>query len=486
MHLIMSFPWAIFLILLPIIGAIFSFLLPKQNNTIGVITISLVLLSLIFFTWTIVLNGVYYHAIGGWSAPLGIDLYADGLSLLMLFLTALVGLGISLYARKYFSSQQLSRFWPLWLFIIAALNALFLSADIFNYYVTLELMSLAAVSLTALGKTKEAFTAAMRYLLTSLLASLLYLFGVVLLYHGFGTVDIAMLSQHVQPTPILWAGLALITIGLLLKTALFPLHFWLPPAHSTAPAPISALLSALLIKASLYILVRLWLEIFGPLSGGVVENIFGILGAVAILWGSFQALMQDRLKLLIAYSTVAQVGYIFLAFSLTMVGANSASNALIYFILSHALAKASLFLVAGNLIYYTGHDRISQLKDVAHTLPLTITAFALAGISIIGLPPSGGFVAKWFLLESTLEQEQWTYLVIVLLGGLLSAGYIFKVLGYAFIHSEISNYSKKPPVSMEWIALLLALSAIFIGFVSSWILPIIAIGEPFGLTGVKP
>ena len=486
MQFLITLPWATLLILFPMIGAIMSFLWPKQSNKIGLVTVSFILLSVIFLAWSIIEHGAYYHAVGGWDAPLVIDLYADGLSLLMLFMTALAGLGISVYATGYFLTEQSTRFWPLWLFTIAALNALFLSADIFNCYVTLELISLAAVSLTALGKSPEAYCGAMRYLLATLLGSLLYLFGVVLLYHGFGSVDIAILSQRAESIPILWAALALMSAGLLLKTALFPLHFWLPPAHSSAPAPVSAILSALIVKASFYIFLRVWLAIFGPLSDGTVENMFGVLGAVAVLWGSIQALIQTRLKLLIAYSTVAQVGYLFLAFSLAMGGGVAAWNAVIYLAFSHALAKSAMFLVAGNILHFSGHDRVMHLDRVAQRLPVTTVAFALAGVNIIGLPPSGGFMGKWFLLEAALVQEQWGFATIIFIGGLLAAAYVFKVVSHAFTQSPVPQDSRTIPAHMEWTALLLASTAILLGFFTSSVLSVIGIGYPFELNGVKP
>ncbi|MFQ5488823.1 MAG: proton-conducting transporter membrane subunit, partial [Gammaproteobacteria bacterium] len=195
-------------------------------------------------------QGAQRYAVGGWGAPLGIDLYADGLSLLMLMVTAALGLGISVYSTGYFERKRSAVFWPLWLFLWAALNALFLSADIFNLYVTLELLGLAAVALVALAGGAEALISAMRYLLVSLLGSLFYLLGVALLYHSYGSVDIAILAERVEPSPAVWAAMGLMSAGLLLKTALFPLHFWLPPAHANAPAPVSALLSALVVKAS--------------------------------------------------------------------------------------------------------------------------------------------------------------------------------------------------------------------------------------------
>ena len=479
-RLFMDVPWGIVLILLPLSAGMICFLFPKIAKSAGLATAVVNVAAVAGFGWQLLENGVYTHTVGGWGAPLGIVLYADGLSLLMLTATALVGLGVSVYSAGYFEREDSARFWPLWLFLLAALNALFLSNDIFNLYVTLELMSLAAVALAALTLSRDALSGAMRYLMATLLGSLAYLFGVALLYHGFATVDIAMLGQRVEPGSVLWAAFGLMVAGLLLKTAVFPFHFWLPPAHASAPAPVSGLLSALVVKASFYILLRLWLEIFGPLIGGV-EALFGLLGAAAVLWGSLQALRQTRLKLLIAYSTVAQIGYLFLAFPLAAAAGVSAWNAVIYLALSHALAKAAMFLTAGNLLHFGGHDRIADLDRVVQRLPLTASAFALAGVSIMGLPPSGGFIGKWLMLEAALVQGRWDIVAVMIIGGLLAAGYIFKVLGHAFTPALLSHEPKTVPAGMEWAALLLAIGAILLGFLAPEVLPLVDIGDPFGV-----
>lgn len=478
-------PWGGILILLPLAGGMLCFLWSGMARMVGLVTAFAVALSVTGLGCQILDDGVYRHAVGGWGAPLGIDLHADGLSLLMLAATALVGLGISVYSAGYFQGEDSTRFWPLWLFLLAALNALFLSADIFNMYVTLELMGLAAVALAALPGGRDALSGAMRYLLATLLGSLAYLFGVALLYHRFGTVDIAILAVRVEPSPAVWAALGLMGGGLLLKTALFPLHFWLPPAHASAPAPVSALLSALVVKASFYILLRLWLTIFGPLGGGV-DTLFGLLGAAAVLWGSLQALCQTRLKLLVAYSTVAQIGYLFLAFPLVAAAGVAAWSAVAYLALSHALAKAAMFLAAGNLLHFGGHDRIADLDRVVQRLPLTTGAFALAGVSIMGLPPSGGFIGKWLLLEAALVQGRWDIAAITILGGLLAAGYVFKVLGHAFTQAIVTHEPKAVPASMEWAALLLAFGAILLGFLAPSVLSLVGIGNPFGVMEVSP
>lgn len=460
--------WAILAIMLPLAGGLVCFSWPAMAKTMGLITVSLVALSVAGLGWQVLENGAYRHAVGGWSAPLGIELFADGISVLMLMMTALVGLGVSYYSTSYYKPQYAVWFWPTWLFLLAALNALFLSADIFNLYVTLELAGLAAVALTALTGHIDALNSAMRYLLAMLVGSLTYLLGVALLYQDLGSVDITTIAEKIEPNATVWTALGLMSVGLALKTALFPLNFWLPSAHSSATAPVSALLSALVLKASFYILLRLWLEIFGSF-GGDAAKLLGFLGAAAILWGSTQALCQTRIKLLVAYSTVAQIGYLFLTFPLAL-SSDGIWYIAIYLAFSHALAKAAMFLAAGNLLQFGGHDRIKHLDRAVQRLPMTLCAFALAGVSIMGLPPSSGFVGKWLLLEASIVQERWDLAAIIIIGGLLAAGYVFKVLGYAFTKAEVSHHARTVPARMEWTALLLAIGAILLGFIAPEIL----------------
>jgi len=487
LSMLAQIPFDAILILLPLGAGMLSFLWPVIARALGLLTTVAVLMSVIGLGWQIQQSGSHIHLLGGWSAPLGIQLYADGLSLLMLAATAIVGFAVSIYATRYFSRRHDEvRFWPVWLLLLGALNALFLAADIFNLYVTLELLGLAAVALTALTGSRQALVGAMRYLFATLLGSLCYLLGVALLYQTYGTVDIALLGELLESSPGVWAALGLITTGLVLKTALFPFHFWLPPAHASAPAPVSAVLSALVVKASFYILLRLWLTLFNPTDDSI-NNLLGLLGATAVLWGSIQAFRQTRLKLLIAYSTVAQIGYLFLAFPLAAASGGLAWNAVAYLALSHALAKAAMFLTAGNLIHFDGHDRIADLDRVVQRLPVTAWAFALAGVSIMGLPPSGGFIGKWLLLEAALKQGNWGIVTVLVVGGLLAAAYIFKVLGNTFteaLHHHESSTSV--PARMEWTAFGLALGAIILGFTATPVLEIINLGSPFSAREISP
>jgi formate hydrogenlyase subunit 3/multisubunit Na+/H+ antiporter MnhD subunit len=270
------------------------------------------------------------------------------------------------------------------------------------------------------------------------------------------------------------------TVGLIAKAALFPLHFWLPPAHANAPAPVSALLSALVVKGSFYILLRLWFEAFPALLTPAVAQLFGLLGAAAILWGSLNALFQTRLKLLIAYSTVAQLGYLFLLFPLAAAreGGFAAWSGGLIFLGAHACAKTAMFLTAGNILHAAGHDRIEDLDGMTHVLPVSVFALGLSGMSLIGLPPSSGFAGKWLLLSAAVAQGQWWWAAVILIGSLLAAAYIVRLLARAFTRVSEPRMPNPIPAVMEGAALALALLAVALGFASQWLAELVRVGAP--------
>lgn len=475
------------LILAPLVSAALAFALPRLGRWLALGAAAVSGLALVPLTRSVLATGPKVHHVGGWGAPLGIDLRADGLAVLMLIVTTGICVSVALYSSRYFTgaghpeeSHHDGYFWPLFLFLWAALDALFLAADVFNLYVTLELLGFAAAALVALAGKPAALRAALRYFFVSLSASLFYLLGVGLVYGRCGTLDIASLGVKSGPDPVLWIALALMSGGLIAKAALFPMHFWLPPAHANAPAPVSALLSALVVKGSFCILLRLWFEAFPGLLTSAVAQLFGALGAAAILWGSVQALLQARLKLLIAYSTVAQLGYLFLVFPLAApheAGFAAWSGTLV-FLAAHACAKTAMFLTAGSILCAAGHDRIKDLDGISRALPVSAFAFGLSGISLIGLPPSTGFAGKWLLLNSALAQGQWAWVAVILAGSLLAAGYIMRVLTRAFTQAgQPAALNPVPPV-MEWAALGLALLSVALGFSSHWIADLLRAGAP--------
>jgi multicomponent Na+:H+ antiporter subunit D len=436
-------------------------------------------------------DGTQRLAIGGWAPPLGIGLRADGLSAALLAMSAAVALPAGVYAYCYFdpSDPRARYFWPLLGFLIASMNALFLSDDLFNLYVALELMGLSAVGLVAIDRSTIAVSSALRYLLAALLGSLAYLLGMALVYGAYGSLALPEVAARFASAPVASAVIVLMVVGLAMKTALFPLHFWLPPAHGGAAAPVSALLSAVVIKGSFYLVLRLWFDVFDAATTVAAAHLLGVLGAAAVLWGSVLALRQQRLKMVVAYSTVAQVGYLFLVFPLAtdVAAADDAWRGSVYHALSHGLAKAAMFLAAGAMIAGSAGDTVASLAGVSRRVPLGLFAFALSAVSIMGLPPSGGFLAKWLLLQASLASGQWWWVVVLLLGGLLSAAYLFRVMRCAFVDAaaggpdDSAAAERRSPktYALELSALVLALGALALGLAPELPLRLIEIGAPF-------
>ena len=475
-------------IVLPLSAVLLAILVRRATVYLLLVILLLMSANAVGLTWLVSSQGPKTYYMGGWEPPLGIVLYADGLSALLILMTTIVGLAAGLYALRYFptktddedAAHRKNHFWPLWMFLLAAMSALFLSRDIFNIYITLELMGLAAVSLVALAGEPVALRASMRYLLVSMAGSLFYLVGVALIYANFGVLDLPAIRAVINHSPVAIIALSLMTVGLMMKTALFPFHFWLPPAHANAPTPVSAVLSGLVIKASFYLLVRLWFQGFDIFITPIIMQILGAMGAMAILWGAFHALKQERVKLLIAYSTVAQLGYLFLLFPLIKSGEASklAWSGVFIFVFAHAFAKAALFLAAGNILKAYGHDRISDLGEMNRYIPVTVFAFGIAGLSLVGLPPTGGFIAKWLMIRAAIIGEQWWCAVLIAGGGLLAAGYILRVISRAF--RTVPDIPRPKPLSplTEWTALGLALIALGLGFTGIYTLDILQAGTP--------
>ena len=413
------------------------------------------------------------YLMGGVAPPLGLALRADGLSAAMLLTTAVVISAVGLHAHAGYAAENAEArapfaFWLFYFALWAALNAAFLGGDLFNLFLALEMLSFGALALACLDGRASQFKAELRYLLFSLIGAVLYLLGTALLYGGYGTLDIVLLARLVRAEPVTQMAAALMTVGLLAKMALFPLHLWLPAAHAGAPPAASALLSGLVVKAAYILLLRLWFWVFPLSMAQAVAPILALLGAGAIFFGSLVALRQARLKLLIAYSTVAQIGYLFLIFPLVAgqapeIAAGAWMGGALQAI-SHAFAKAAMFLAAGIIAAALGHDRIAELGGAARVAPLSVLAFGLAGLSLMGIPPSGGFTAKWLLLLAAIETGQWWWALVILGGGLLTGFYVFRVLAVSLAGPEAPLRSLAPVSRVqEGAALGLAVLSVALG-----------------------
>jgi multicomponent Na+:H+ antiporter subunit D len=419
-------------------------------------------------------DGHLVYLLGAWRPPLGVALRADGLSAVMLAATAIVVCAVAIFAAADFRlaagyGRAPFAFWILLLAVWAALNTIFVGGDLFTLYVALELLTFAAVPLVSLEGRAETLQAALRYLLFALVGSVLYLMGTALLYGLYGTLDIVLLSHRVSTEPGALIAAALMTTGLLAKTALFPLHLWLPPAHAGAPAAASAILSGLVVKGSFFILLRVWFNVLPGVPGFAAAQFLAALGAGAIVVGSIVALRQQRLKLLVAYSTMAQIGYLFLLFPLALDASGrletgqALAGGLIQAI-SHAAAKAAMFLAVGSIYAGLGHDRITGIRGAARALPLSVMTFGLAGFALMGIQPSGASLAKELLLQETARTGQWWWAGVLQVGGMFTAAYVVLVLAHALSPSDQPvALVAKPPRGSGLAALALALCSLLLG-----------------------
>lgn len=436
--------------------------------------------------WLLVVDrGEFYHGLGGWDAPLGIELRVDGLAIIFVLLTATVATACGWHAGMYLDSDKpwQKHFWPLFWFLWAALNSVWLSGDLFNLYVGLEVITLTAVGLVAVGGQADALRAALRYLFVALVGSMGYLLGVALVYGEFGVLSLAVVRELQSDNGVaMTLPLALMLGGLAVKSALFPMHGWLPPAHGVAKSPVSGLMSGLVVKASFYIAARLWLELGHEAGNLALAQVLGVLGSAAVIWGSWLACRQKKLKQVVAYSSVAQIGYLFLLFPLTLSVSESVSlqaqQGVTLQAVSHALAKGAMFLAAGNLILSVRSGEVDALAGVGRFLPFSLFSFGLAGISLMGLPPSGGFAAKWLLLQASLASGQWWWALVLLVGGLLSAIYVFRIYQASFVQDSDLDEFYHPPRSLELVPMILALLALGLGLMVDPMLTLL--GRPFG------
>ncbi len=493
------------LTLLPLLGAAAAVVLPHTARRItGVVTAVVIALLTVPVLVTVTSGELPELVLGGFDAPLGIHLRGDGLAAVFLGVTSLVGLILTGYAAILPKSTGtfLSAtawvpghpgFWPLWLGCWSGLNAVYLSGDLFNLYVALELVGLTAVALVALGGRKS-WEPALRYLFVAVLGSLLFLAGVGLLASVTGTLDLQQTREALEgledPTPALLA-LTLMTIGLGMKVALLPMHRWLVPAHSSAPSVVSPILSGLVIKAALVVLLRCWLWAVPVLAGAEwLTWLLGGLGTAAVLAGSVLALRQDRLKPLVAYSTIAQIGYWFLAFPLLLPGENDdaelasgAYGAVVALAAGHAIAKAGLFTAAGFLKDRCGTDEIAALRGTGAHHPTLILAMGLCAVGLLGLPISLGFTGKWQLATAAVGAEHWWLILVLAAGTLLSAGYLLRGIAPLLMQAEVDdNTPAANPVTVrertgELAVLLLGVATLATGLLGAWVSTMLEVGS---------
>lgn len=400
----------------------------------------------------------------GNSAPGGILLAATPDTILIGGIGLVIGLCCAIYSGRYLAlDQRYSTYYPLLLLLLCGLLGMIQSTDLFNLYLFCELMSIAAYVLVAFRRsTDTSIEAGFKYLILGSVGTLMMVMGVALIYRQTGSVALQ------QPTTMdgAWGrvGLACWWVGLATKSALVPLHSWLPDAYGRAPSSVSAVLAAIVSKSTLYMLPKVCLGLGMP--AGDLGLILIWLSFLNMTLGNVLALMQTNTKRLLAYSSVAQTGYILFGLGVGLrYGIPSAIQAAFFILLTHAVLKATAFLSKGVCHFYLGTTTLEELRGTAAQLPLIATTFSLSLIGLAGIPPLAGFVSKWFLLTETLRAgEALAYggVAIFLLNTLLSLGYYLPVLARLFAPAE--NPAALPIRISRWMAIpLLMLSALIVG-----------------------
>lgn len=423
-------------------------------------------------------NGTMVYNVGGWAAPHGIVLVVDAFAAYVSLVISVISLVIFWFA--VFAPREVkyeAGYYALILLLTAAMHGIVMAGDIFNLFVFVEISSLAAVAIIAVKGTKESVEASFRYLILSALGSGGLLFSIALLFMVTGHLNMDFMRQTLAVTagqyPLnVLTALAFMVVGLGVKSALFPLHIWLPDAHANAPTASSALLSGLVVKVYIVAFIRiaymtLGMELFYLLP---IRQILLVMASLAIVAGSVFAIVQDNIKRLLAFSTVAQVGYIFLGFSL--LSARAVEGA-VWHILIHAIMKTLLFLAVGVVIHQSGYKKISQLHGLGRRMPLTFACITLGALSMVGIPGTAGFISKLYLALGALDAGQAIFAGLILLSSLLSAVYYFPLIITAYFGHDASPTVSEPSIAVQLPLVVLSLAVLFYGLMPSVLLPLV-------------
>ncbi len=424
-------------------------------------------------------EGTLTYYLGGWLPPYGIEVVADAFGAYASLVLALISLPISYFV--VFAPKEVNtpaRYMALILLLMAAMQGMVLAGDLFNLFVFIEICSLSAIAIIAVKGTRDSIEASFRYLVLSALGSGGILFAIALIFMITGHLNMGYVRESLAVTASLYplnilTALAFIFVGFSVKAAIFPLHVWLPEAHSNAPTASSALLSGLVVKAYLVAFIRIMYMVIGTelFVALPLRPILLILAACAMLVGSTFAIVQNNIKRMLAYSTVAQMGYIVLGLGLFSQRALEGS---ILHILNHAITKSLLFLAAGVIIKQTGTNRLSDLKGMGRKMPFTFAAFTVGSLSMVGIPGFAGFVSKLYLALGALDIGQIIFAALILVSSLLNATYYFPIVVNAFFgQTEATHQGSDPRKSVMAPLAVFALAVVFMGLFPSVVMPLV-------------
>lgn len=409
-------------------------------------------------------TGIYH--MGAWKTPVGIDLRLDGLATLMLIAINVIGFAATIFSVQYMTRYTSKlRYYSLFLFMVAGMNGVVLTGDMFNLYVFMEIAAISSYALVAFGCEHEELEASFKYAVLGSVASAFILIGVALTYGITGTLNMAQIATKVSQVGMsrpLTLAFGFFLCGFGLKAALVPFHAWLPDAHPSAPAPISSMLSGVVIKAlGVYVIARLVFNVFGATSELLL--ILRWLGLVSMIAGGLLAIGQWDIKRLFAYSSISQIGYIVIGFGLgTPLGIVGA----LFHMLNHSVFKSLLFLNAGAVEYATGTRDLKQMGGLNRSMPVTASTSLVASMSIAGVPPLNGFWSKLIIVLACVESGHYWLAFWAIAVSVVTLAYYLKVQKYAFFESAKSTLKKvqEVPVLMRTAMLILAVLCVVMSF----------------------
>jgi len=402
--------------------------------------------------------GLIVYKVGGWMPPMGIAMVMDGLTTFMLVTVNVIAFLVSIYAIDYMEKYtEKWNFYCLFLLMIAGMNGVVISGDMFNLYVFLEIAAISSYALVAFGTEHEELEAAFKYAVMGTLASTFILLGIAFLYSFTSTLNMADISLELAkkgPSHIVSFVSVLFIVGFGLKSAIVPFHAWLPDAHPSAPAPISAMLSGVLIKSlGVYALIRIFFSVLGATPE--ILGVLMVLGALSMIIGVCLALGQWDIKRLLAYHSISQIGYVVLGISLgTPLGILGG----LFHLFNHSVFKSLLFLNSGAIVYSTGTRDLNSLGGLREKMPTTANTSLVASMSIAGIPPFNGFWSKLIIIVACIQAQHFVYAVWAVLASILTLASFMKVQKYAFFGElkEKFLHVKEVPFFMKLSMIILA------------------------------
>ncbi|MBU1007208.1 MAG: monovalent cation/H+ antiporter subunit D family protein [Candidatus Omnitrophica bacterium] len=455
-------------IIIPLAAAFLNSLIGKRikgfpDVVSAVATFALAFIS-VYSVFLLKESGTLVYKVGGWAPPIGISMVMDGLTVFMLVTLNLIAFLISMYSVNYMEKYTDKWiFYSLFLLVIGGMNGVVISGDMFNMYVFLEIAAIASYALVAFGTEQEELEAAFKYAVMGTVASSFILLGIVFLYSFTSTLNMADMAMQLTgkgASGIVRLAGVFFLMGFGLKSALVPFHAWLPDAHPSAPAPISAMLSGILIKSlGVYAIIRIFFSVLGASAG--ILNMLMILGGLSMIMGVCLALGQWDFKRLLAYHSISQIGYVVLGIGLgTPLGILGG----LFHLFNHSLFKSLLFLNSGAVEYATGTRDLRKMGGLKGKMPVTANTSLVASMSIAGIPPFNGFWSKLIIIVACIQSYHFIYAALAVIGSILTLSSFMKVQRYGFFgESKGKANVKEVPFFMKLSMILLALVCLSAG-----------------------